>query len=170
MGWSVPLTHRQFLLCQSWLDEQDNQPSRSDHYAMQIACEIARTRAKYPNNVKLDGFKLVFTKQKVEKKRGKSLTKEGKATITEQMWIGRMSAPITVKKEGEPDKIILPPKLQAQENIKKQQQVIRDKKKKRDKPQPPSSNFPIPNRRGRIVKRGNDTGTRGTSSTNDGKV
>lgn len=166
MGWNLPLTHRQFLLCRAWLDEQDNQPSRADYYAMQVACELAKTRAKNPNQVKIDGFKLVFTKKKVTKSRTKPLTQSGKATLVEQAWIGRMTAPITVKREGQPDEIILPPKLQALETFKKQQQLAASKKKKRELP---NKNFPVPTRRGRIRKSGNDTGTRGTSSQNDGK-
>jgi hypothetical protein len=40
MGWDGPMTHRQFAAWQWWLLEQWNQPSRSDHYAMQVAAVV----------------------------------------------------------------------------------------------------------------------------------
>ena len=126
---------------------------------MQIASEIVKTRVQNPRGVKLENSKLVFAKKKVERVKGKVLTKEGKNSLVEQMWINRMSAPITVKKEGQPDEIILPAKLQAQENLKKQQQLARERKEKQKQQTDPNKNFPKPViRRGRN-RRGNDTGT-----------
>lgn len=153
MGWNGPMTHRQFLVWQVWLDEEMNNPSREDHYLMQIAQEVAKTRAKHPNQVKLEGFKLVHTKKIIKKIKGKPLTKQGMEELSKQMWISRMSAPITVKREGEPDEIILPPKLQQQEAIKKQKELI--EQKKQQKKQTQTKVVPQRNRR----NRGKPTGT-----------
>lgn len=44
-----------------WLDQQWDKPNRSDHYLMQIAAEIARTRnPKHAGSIKLAQFKVPF--------------------------------------------------------------------------------------------------------------
>ena len=60
MGWSGPLTHRQFLLWRAWLDEQWNRPSRSDHYLMGVGCEVRRANARNPAAVQLSHLKITF--------------------------------------------------------------------------------------------------------------
>ncbi len=40
LGWYGPITHRQYLAWQEWLKEEQNRPSRSDHYVMQVAREV----------------------------------------------------------------------------------------------------------------------------------
>ena len=42
MGWTGPLTHRQYLGWQAWLEIEWDRPSRSDWYAMQVAAETRR--------------------------------------------------------------------------------------------------------------------------------
>lgn len=51
-------THREYLMWLSWLQEEDNRSSLSDHYLMQIALEVRQVlRSK---NLKLGDFKLEF--------------------------------------------------------------------------------------------------------------
>jgi len=60
VGESRPLTHRQYLAWQAWLNEQWNHPSLSDHYLMQIAAEVRRVLSRKPNEIKLEHFNLKF--------------------------------------------------------------------------------------------------------------
>lgn len=64
MGWPGPMTHRQFEAWQAWLAEQWNQPSRTDNYLMQIACEVLRTRLKEPGKAEIKHFRLEFKEKK----------------------------------------------------------------------------------------------------------
>jgi hypothetical protein len=55
MGWREPMTHRQFLCWQCWLQLQWNVPNRSDHYVMQLtAMQSTKTGANS------DDFKIEF--------------------------------------------------------------------------------------------------------------
>jgi hypothetical protein len=40
LGWGGPLTHRQYLAWQAWLDIQYDTPSRTDHYLMALTLEV----------------------------------------------------------------------------------------------------------------------------------
>jgi len=60
MGWQGPLTHRQAIVWQAYLEDQWERPSRSDFYLMQIACEAAYSNRKRPSKVKLDAFRIEF--------------------------------------------------------------------------------------------------------------
>ena len=57
-------TERQFRTWIEWLDSQWNEPSLTDHYLMQIATEVRRVLSKNPNDIKLDDFKIEFSKPK----------------------------------------------------------------------------------------------------------
>lgn len=66
---SVPLntvlfdtTHRQFKSWMHRLEQRWNEPTITEHYLMQVAAEIRRTRMKNPGRVKLDDLKIPFTK------------------------------------------------------------------------------------------------------------
>lgn len=110
MGWDGPLTHRQFIVWHAWLNEQFNEPSRTDYYLMQLSCEVRRILNKHPNRVKTDQFKLKF-----KYKEGKATdiqTREQKIQSTKNLWISRMSAPVTVRENGKVVDTIIPPSLQ----------------------------------------------------------
>ena len=62
LGWPGPMTHRQFLLWDLWQREQLNQPSRSDHYLMQIALYILRSNSRRAGKLKLEDVRLAFGK------------------------------------------------------------------------------------------------------------
>lgn len=93
MGWSGPMTHRQFEVWSTWLNMENNQPSRSDYYAMQIAFYVARSAAKHPNSINFKSFKLKFnetyevkenqplTDQDIINAQAMSLARIGKANI-----------------------------------------------------------------------------------------
>jgi hypothetical protein len=41
MGWPGPLTHRQYLVWQRWLQDEWNRPSRADYHVMRVAQVVA---------------------------------------------------------------------------------------------------------------------------------
>lgn len=64
------MTHRQFLAWQAWLDDQWNEPSRADYYAMSTACHVRKSQSTEPQKVKFEDFKIPFvtsTKAKAKK-------------------------------------------------------------------------------------------------------
>jgi hypothetical protein len=60
MGWEGPMTNRQFTAWSYWLAESWNNPTRTDNYLMQIACEVRRVLSKRPKSVQMQHFKLKF--------------------------------------------------------------------------------------------------------------
>lgn len=64
-----------------WFALEQNRPSRSDHYLMNIAAEIRRGNVKNPRAVKLDHFKIPF-----ERKRRRPMTKEEATAIAKARW------------------------------------------------------------------------------------
>lgn len=86
-------THREYRTRSAWLDEQWNQPSRSDQYLMQIAMEVRRVLSKKPNVIQLDHFKLKF--QSTE---AKPTPKLSVAELTKQS-IARWCGFVGLKKE-----------------------------------------------------------------------
>ena len=60
-------THRELLVWNAWLDQEWDNPSRSDWYAMQVAAEVQRLyeqRLKSPKPVQVKDMKLNFTTEK----------------------------------------------------------------------------------------------------------
>lgn len=64
MGWSGPMTHRQYLAWNAWLDDQWNKPDRSDNYLMALTAEVRRVLHRKPKSVKTEHFKLKFVENK----------------------------------------------------------------------------------------------------------
>lgn len=54
-------TVTQFRAWMIYLQEEFNNPSRSDYYLMSIATDIRRSNAKYPSQIKMESSKLSFT-------------------------------------------------------------------------------------------------------------
>lgn len=54
------MTHRQYLVWQSWLEAEWNRPNRSDYYAMATTKAIVQKFRKDADEVKLDWFKIPF--------------------------------------------------------------------------------------------------------------
>jgi len=76
-----------------WLDEQMNEPSRSDHYLMQIALEI---KSIFGKRLKLSEMKIPFE----TRKRPTKVPETDKASMIEAIkarWIGWVTPP---KKKG----------------------------------------------------------------------
>lgn len=129
MGWNGPMTHRQFVVWQMWLNEQLNIPTRDNYYQMQIACEQRRTFSKNPASIKMEGFKLTFTQREGSKT---AVTKEQKLQMIKNRWIGRMTAPITVIQDGiEQKEKVLPPLLRQKEELKRLDDIKRANANKR---------------------------------------
>lgn len=109
MGWDGPMTNRQYLVWIEWLKGDWNNPSRSDHYQMQTACEVRRVLSSEPNKIQSEQFKIPFVFKEVSTNSQTSLKekpKEGRGGITqEQMeqqalarWVGMMpKEPVRVK-------------------------------------------------------------------------
>lgn len=77
------MTHREFLTWEVWLDQEWSHPSRSDHYAMQVACQVARVLSKNPGNIKIQDFHLPFGdygKERQKKQTDAEIAKEAKAS------------------------------------------------------------------------------------------
>lgn len=68
MGWPGRMTLRQLEAWTEWLEEQWNEPSRTDHYLMQIACEVANVLRK--KRIPQGKFKIPFKFVPKEGKRG----------------------------------------------------------------------------------------------------
>lgn len=56
------MTHREYLTWLEWLDQQWDEPSRSDYYLMQIAAEVRRgyVASRYARRIRIPDFRLRF--------------------------------------------------------------------------------------------------------------
>lgn len=68
LGWSGPMTYRQYLAWQAWIDMEWDRPSRSDWYAMQTAAEVQRgylmNNHLDPSQVREANMKLAFQRSR----------------------------------------------------------------------------------------------------------
>lgn len=96
------LTHREFLTWGEWFKQQWNEPNRSDHYLMQIACEIVRVNLKKgaAQKLKLSQFLLPFKWIMG----GQAVSPEEAARQAKRTWIARLGGKVKiVKKPKESD-------------------------------------------------------------------
>jgi hypothetical protein len=160
MGWSGPMTHRQFVLWCHWLDYEYNLPSRTDYYLMQVACENRRTFSKHPDKIAIQNFRLTIGDSNNQQREATS--REQRIEAMKQRWMGRMTAPVTVIRDGkeEKDKYIPPfvrqrQELQRQLEAKKKQRTEQKQKQKQRAAQPTPSSQEVPNgdgsRTGRVA-------------------
>lgn len=61
METAASITYREFLLWRRFLQE----PSLTDLYLMQVACEVRRSYVRKPRQVQLQHFKLMFRDEEV---------------------------------------------------------------------------------------------------------
>lgn len=158
MGWVGPMTHRQFTLWQTWLNAQLDIPSRDNYYQMQIACEQRRTFSKNPKDVTPDQFKLTFT-SKDDTNKTQGFTRAQRIDMIKQRWFNRMTAPITMIRDGIQTETILPAMLRRRQELEKQIQNKRTVKRPPVKPTNPPE---------KKDTHGDDTGVRGVDGSNDG--
>jgi hypothetical protein len=92
LGWPGPMTHRQYLAWQAWLDEEWERPNRTDQYLMQVALEVVRGRMKNPRKAELQNFRLTFKGKKTLKR--PKLTKEQVTIYSKARWLGMMTKPV----------------------------------------------------------------------------
>lgn len=161
LGWNGPLTHRQFVLWNLWLDEQLNIPTRDNYYQMQVACETRRMFSKNPQGIKIDHFKLKFKREKEQT----VTTDQERIRQIHQRWIGRMTAPVRVIQDGQEIEPIIPPIVKRQQEQKKQQQKQREtlakrQQQKQTQKKPPEQTPSSPNN-------GDNARTRRIASQND---
>lgn len=81
----MPLTHRQFLALSLFMEEEWNQPSRTDHYLMALRATIEAFAAGFSKNGKAPRFadmKLKFGKSDEAPK----MTREEAAAISKARW------------------------------------------------------------------------------------
>lgn len=86
---------------------------------MQIACEQRRSVSKNPRTVKPDHFKIKFTKSSgvslpsgsTEGQGQRKTPQQERIDRIKQGWIARMTAPITVKQDGQVIETIEPPSV-----------------------------------------------------------
>lgn len=147
MGWDGPMTHRQFVCWNEWLDFVSiNQPSRDNYYQMQVACETRRSNSKKPQNIKLDSFKLKFTKKTIDpttqkptlSSKPKAQTPQQKLDALKQVWINRMTKPVTVKNGDQIIEVVEPAAVKAKRLQAEQRQKARENRAaSRGVPKPP---------------------------------
>lgn len=104
MGWSGPLTGRQYVLWLAWLEAEWNTPDRGDHYSMQNAALLkllyhAVLNKTPPSDIALNKFKIPFVRQK---DKGKGLTREQAAAFAKARWKGLVEGVTKRKPPGEP--------------------------------------------------------------------
>lgn len=75
-------THREFETREAWLEMQWNVPDRHDQYLMSIAAEVRRVLHKNPQSVKIDDFRLRFSKSESPPKRRPPVSEAEKRRIT----------------------------------------------------------------------------------------
>jgi hypothetical protein len=94
-GWPGPLTHRQFLAWQEWLDDQWCEPDRHDWYQMQTAYVVARSMGG--SRASLNEFKLDF-KSARETRDVSRMPISQETAWAQAKWFARMTMPVKVVK------------------------------------------------------------------------
>lgn len=103
-------TQRQFNTWMTWLNMEWDRPSLSDHYLMQIACQVTRVLAKDPAKIQPNDFRLKFVSKETEAERISASDTDDEtqiqaddtplslrnqaAAISKSMWLGRMTMPV----------------------------------------------------------------------------
>lgn len=119
MGWQGPLTHRQYVCWNEWLNfVRPNQPSPTEYYLMQVAAEQRRGYVKNPRNVKMASFRIRVTKKGAESQE----TRDMRIQQMKQRWIGRMTAPVTIKDGGRIVDTVVPPLVKRKQILEQQRQ------------------------------------------------
>lgn len=91
MGWSGPVTHRQYRVWQAWFSLQLDSPSKQDHYMMQLTCEVRRAAAAHPNKYRPEQFRIRFGANKPSRS-------PHETALTKSRWVSMMGMPVTVIK------------------------------------------------------------------------
>lgn len=78
------MSHREFITRFQWLENEENNPNRTDYYLMQIAAEMRRSWIKNKNGIKLEKFKIKFGR--ADAKEPVKMTKEQAAAIEKAKW------------------------------------------------------------------------------------
>lgn len=99
MGWPGPMTHRQYLAWDAWLDWQWDRPGLTEHYLMQAAWVAAQANAKNPRRLKMEQFRLRFG---AEKARRPAAGREQAAAWSKAKWLGMMTMPVREVSGGGP--------------------------------------------------------------------
>jgi len=86
LGWPGPVTNRQYLAWQGHRSEGWNLPDRTDHYLMQIACEVRRVLSKDPASITNDQFKIGFEKRKHLTRKEKRAAKKAQRELNMAKW------------------------------------------------------------------------------------
>ena len=90
LGWEEPITHRQYEALSTWLSNEYNIPSRTDHYLMSVACEVRRVLSKNPNNIKPEHFILEFKQKEAESREPETV--EQASAMAKAVWMARLGA------------------------------------------------------------------------------
>lgn len=77
------VTHREYLVRLAWLDREWNEPSRTDHYLMQIAKYLDAIWRKLTKLGELDSYKIPFGRKTV---RDPKTEGERRAQQSRTMW------------------------------------------------------------------------------------
>jgi|TARA_R110002096_G_scaffold55026_9_gene141621 hypothetical protein len=78
------MSHREYRTRLAWLEDQWEQPSRTDNYLMQIALEVARMMSRNKGAYNIGQFLLKFGREK------KKVVTEQQAEQSKQSWLSRI--------------------------------------------------------------------------------
>ena len=94
MDWEGPVTHRQYLAWQAWLDEEWNRPDRSDYYQMQTAADVRFKGRDVPTDFKLENMRIDFVDPREKERKQESDDVAYLAHLAKLRWAGRTGAAI----------------------------------------------------------------------------
>lgn len=93
MGWVGPTTNRQHLVWLEWFKLQWNNPSKTDHYLMQITAEVARQWAKHPQNCKISNYIIPFG----ERRQPTATERKEEIASAKSRWLGFVGLNVQVE-------------------------------------------------------------------------
>ena len=85
------LTHREFATWRAWLDQQWNEPDRTDHYLMQLAHLVVSCLTDQ-NPTTLDEFRIKFRSATKASKPKPKMSVEEFSALERAKWLGALEA------------------------------------------------------------------------------
>lgn len=90
------MTHRQFLAWQAYNILALNKPERTDHYLMQVACEVRRVLSRQPGNIQMDHFQLKFV-ERVNTGDKPNMEQRKIAAMAKAVWTSRVGGNVVTE-------------------------------------------------------------------------
>lgn len=97
MGWSGPMTHRQFLVWRGFLRDEWNRPTRDNYYQMMIANTSLLPHVKKGSKLGFEDFRIRFGKEEDKPKVSKEVNNE----MAKARWLGWVGGARVMNEKGE---------------------------------------------------------------------